>query len=80
MESFQDDERWNHPDCRHNQATFKPNLITAKQLCEATKKENKSFYNSRLFHNAYSIENKYAKPNKLMVYARFNYVLRKASI
>jgi hypothetical protein len=29
---------WNHPDYRYNQATFKPRLISADQLSEATVK------------------------------------------
>ena len=72
---------WNHSDYRYNMATFKPKLMTATQLSEATIKANKDFYSissisNRLFDRKTNMRNLV----NFMIYSRFNYVLRKTSI
>ena len=72
---------WNHPDYRYNMATFKPKLITPEQLSEATVKANKEFYNlSSIAHRLFDSKTNMRNLINFMVYARFNYVLRKTSI
>jgi len=72
---------WNHPDYRYNKATFKPRLITPEQLSEATVKANRDFYNvSSIMHRLFDSKTNMRNLINFMVYARFNYVLRKTSI
>jgi len=72
---------WNHPDYRYNKATFKPKLITPEQLSEATVKANRDFYNvSSIMHRLFDSKTNMRNLINFMVYARFNYVLRKTSI
>lgn len=72
---------WNHPDYRYNEATFKPKLITAEQLSEATIKANKEFYSlSSISHRMLDRKTNMRNLINFMVYVRFNYVLRKTSI
>lgn len=72
---------WNHPDYRYNMAAFKPRLMTADQLTEATIKANSAFYSTssiakRLFDHKTHLRNMV----NFWVYSRFNYVLKKTSI
>ncbi|MDO9155160.1 MAG: radical SAM protein [Paludibacter sp.] len=72
---------WNHPDYRYNHAAFRPKLMTPEQLTEATIKANKDFYSlssvaSRIFDTKTNMKNLF----NLMVYTRFNHVLKKTSI
>jgi radical SAM superfamily enzyme YgiQ (UPF0313 family) len=83
-QQFKDEDRllydghwWNHPDYRYNQATFKPRLISPKQLSEATVKANLDFYSfssiaRRLFDTKTNIRNFV----NFFVYARLNYIMR----
>ena len=72
---------WNHPDYRYNMATFKPKQITPEQLSEATIKANKEFYSvSSIAHRLFDSKTNMRNLVNFLVYARFNYVLRKTSI
>jgi radical SAM superfamily enzyme YgiQ (UPF0313 family) len=72
---------WNHPEYTYNQATFKPKLMTTEQLSEATVTANKGFYSissisNRLLDRRTNMRNLM----NLIIYTRFNYILRKTSI
>jgi len=72
---------WNHPDYKYNQAAFKPKLMTAQQLSEATIKANKDFYSmGSIFHRLLDTKTNMRNLVNFMVYSRFNHVLRKTSI
>ncbi len=72
---------WNHPDYRYNQATFKPKLMSPEQLSEATVKANKDFYSvSSITQRMLDTKTNMRNLVNFLVYARFNYVLRKTSV
>jgi len=72
---------WNHPDYRYNQAAFKPRLMTAEQLSEATIKANKDFYSmGSIFHRLLDTRTNMRNLVNFMIYCRFNHVIRKTSV
>jgi radical SAM superfamily enzyme YgiQ (UPF0313 family) len=86
-EQFQSEDRllydghwWNHPDYRYNQATFKPRLMTAEQLTEATIKANKDFYSySSIVGRSFDSKTNMRNLFNFLIYSRFNYVIKKTS-
>ncbi len=72
---------WNHPDFRYNQATFKPKLMSAEQLSQATIKANRDLYSiSSITKRAFDLKTNMRNIVNFMIYSRFNYVLRNTSI
>lgn len=75
-----DGQWWNHPDYRYNQATFKPKLMRPEQLSEATIKANKDFYSvSSITHRLFDGKTNLRNVVNFLIFAQFNYVLRKTS-
>jgi len=76
-----DGKWWNHPDYKYNQATYKPKLMSSEELSDATVKANKDFYSvTSITRRAFDRKTNMRNLINLMIYSRFNYVLRKTSI
>lgn len=76
-----DQRWWNHPDYRYNLATFKPKLMTPEMLSEATIKANKEFYScSSILHRFFDHKTNMHNLVNMLIYSRFNYVLRITSV
>lgn len=72
---------WNHPDYRYNQSTFIPKLMSPEQLSEATVKANKDFYSwSSIMHRMWDGKTNVKNLINLLIFSRFNYVLKKTSV
>jgi radical SAM superfamily enzyme YgiQ (UPF0313 family) len=76
-----DGQWWNHPDYRYNHAAFVPKLMTPEQLSEATIKANREMYSvSSIMHRFFDTKTNMRSFVKMLIYLRFNYVLRNTSI
>jgi radical SAM superfamily enzyme YgiQ (UPF0313 family) len=76
-----DGKWWNHPGYKYNQATFKPKLMSPEELSNATVKANGDFYSATsIARRAFDGKTNMRNLINLMIYSRFNYVLRKTSI
>lgn len=75
-----EDKWWSHPDFRYNDATFKPKLMTPEQLKLSAVKANKDFYAfSSIISRFLDSKTNMRSLVKMMVYLKFNMVLRKTS-
>lgn len=76
-----DGQWWNHSEFRYNKATFIPKLMTPEQLSEATVKANRDFYSiSSISKRFFDYKTNTRNLINLLIFTRFNYVLRKTSI
>jgi radical SAM superfamily enzyme YgiQ (UPF0313 family) len=72
---------WDHPDFRYNTATFKPKLMTPKELADAAVEANRRFYSlSSIAKRFLDTKTHMRNPTRMSIYARLNYILRSTSI
>jgi len=75
-----DDKWWLHPDYRYNKAAFLPNKMTPDQLSQVVVWANKHFYNlSSIAHRMFDAKTNLNSLLKLLLYLRFNILIRKTS-
>ena len=76
-----DEKWWNHPDYLYNHATFIPKNMSPEELTAATIKANKDFYTtSSIFHRFFDPKTNMRNVVNMLIYSRFNYVLKKTSV
>jgi len=75
-----DDKWWLHPDYKYNKAAFIPNHITPEELSQAVVWANKHFYNfSSIAHRLFDTRTNFRSLFKLLLYLRFNILIRNTS-
>ena len=75
-----DDKWWLHPDYRYNKAAFLPNNMTPDELSQAVVWANKHFYNiSSIAHRLFDARTNFHSLFKLLLYLRFNILIRSTS-
>lgn len=75
-----EDKWWLHPDYRYNKAAFIPNHMTPDELSLAVVRVNRHFYNfSSIAHRLFDAKTNLHSLLKLLVYLRFNILIRNTS-
>jgi radical SAM superfamily enzyme YgiQ (UPF0313 family) len=75
-----DDKWWLHPDYSYNKAAFIPNHMTPNELSQAVVWANKHFYNlSSIAHRLFDAKTNLNSLLKLLLYLRFNILIRNTS-
>jgi len=75
-----DDKWWLHPDYSYNNAAFIPNHMTPNELSQAVVWANKHFYNlSSIAHRMFDAKTNLNSLLKLLLYLRFNILIRSTS-
>jgi len=71
---------WNHPDYLYNHAAFMPRNMSPDELTAATVKANQDFYSfSSIAHRLFDRKTNMRNLINILIYSRFNYVLKTTS-
>jgi radical SAM superfamily enzyme YgiQ (UPF0313 family) len=75
-----DDKWWLHSDYRYNKAAFIPNNMTTDELSDAVVQANAEFYNyNSILHRLFDTKTNLNSLLKLLLYLRFNILIRNTS-